>query len=71
MKKSTKKQWERVKNFNHQTFTVDDVITAECTLEPIVCIFCGSTEVTFNQQICDAHCANCGEWQKGEDYTIK
>ena len=46
-----------------KTYDVQDVINAGCNLEPIKCRFCGSTEVTFNQGIGDAHCAMCGEWQ--------
>ena len=44
-------------------YDVQDVINAECTLEPIKCRNCGSLEVTFNQYIGDAQCAMCGEWQ--------
>jgi len=43
--------------------TIFDVIEAQCTLEPIVCANCGSTEVTFNQGIGDGQCSDCGEWQ--------
>lgn len=49
-----------------QTYTVHDVITAECTLGPIKCMFCGSTEVEFNQAIGDAYCQQCGKWQQGD-----
>jgi len=44
-------------------YTVYDVIIAECNLEPIVCLNCGSEEVTYHQYIGDAYCANCGKWQ--------
>ena len=44
-------------------YTVYDVINAECTLEPMVCLFCGSHEVTFYQYVADAHCEVCGKWQ--------
>ena len=44
-------------------YTVNDVINAECTLSPMVCVYCGSNEVTFNQGIGDAFCSDCGEWQ--------
>lgn len=47
-------------------YDVQDVINAECTLEPIVCRFCGSEEVTFNQGIGDGYCATCGQWQGDE-----
>lgn len=46
---------------NH--YTVKDIITAECGLSPIVCVHCQSLEVTFDQKIHDAYCANCGQWQ--------
>lgn len=45
------------------TFTVHDVISAECNLEPLICLFCGYDEVTFFQYVGDAYCANCGRWQ--------
>jgi len=45
-------------------FTVHDVIKAGHTLEPLECLHCGHVgEVTFNQAIGDAHCAQCGQWQ--------
>jgi len=44
-------------------YDVQDVIDAECTLEPIKCRFCGSHEVTYNQYIGDACCSMCGKWQ--------
>ena len=43
--------------------TIFDVIEAQCTLEPIVCVHCGSTEVTFNQQLVNGQCADCGKDQ--------
>jgi len=46
-----------------ETYTVEDVIMAECNLEPIKCKFCGSLEVTYFQYIGDASCASCGKWQ--------
>ena len=49
-----------------RVITVHDVIFAECNLEPITCLFCNSQEVTFNQYIGDAYCADCGEWQLEE-----
>ena len=45
------------------TYNVQDVINAECTLEPLKCRFCGSFEVTFVQYLGDAQCAECGKWQ--------
>jgi ribosomal protein S27E len=44
-------------------FSVSEVREAECTLEPMKCIYCESLEVTFNQYVNDAYCAECGEWQ--------
>lgn len=44
-------------------FSVAKVRAAECTLEPMNCIYCGSLEVTFHQYVNDACCAECGEWQ--------
>ena len=46
-------------------YDVQDVINAECTLEPIKCRYCGSLEVDFNQYIGDAYCSHCGNWQLG------
>ena len=46
-----------------KTYTIHDVINAECTLEPMVCLFCGSTEVEFLQYGEDAQCGTCGKWQ--------
>ena len=46
--------------------TATDVVNAEFNLEPIYCVYCDSTEVTFLQYIGDAHCAACGEWQQKE-----
>lgn len=46
-----------------ETYTVYDVLQAEYTLEPLRCLFCGSTCVVFNQYIGDAYCEECGRWQ--------
>ena len=46
-----------------KTYDIQDVLNAGCTLEPLVCRNCGSTEVTFSQYVGDAQCANCGRWQ--------
>ncbi len=46
-----------------EQYTVYDMINAGCTLEPIVCLFCKSQEVMFDQYVGDALCTNCGEWQ--------
>jgi len=48
---------------NDKKYTVHDVILAECTLEPLTCLHCGSQEVIFAQYISDAYCADCGKWQ--------
>jgi hypothetical protein len=50
---------------DNMEYTVHDVIKAEHNLEPIVCLYCGSNEVTFHQYVCngDAYCADCGKWQ--------
>jgi len=47
-------------------YSVAEVRAAGYTLEPMKCIHCGSTEVTFNQYINDAYCADCGTWQDGD-----
>lgn len=44
-------------------FTVYDVINANYSLEPLVCLHCGSTEVVFLFGIGDAVCQECGLWQ--------
>lgn len=46
------------------TYTINDILKAGCTLDPLKCVHCQSLEVTFDQHIKDAYCANCGEWQK-------
>ena len=53
-----------------RVYDVQDVVDAECTLEPLVCRFCHSQEVTFYQYIGDAHCARCGRWQLEEEDGI-
>jgi ribosomal protein S27E len=47
-------------------FDIYDVRAAECTLSPIKCLACGSSEVTYHQYIGDAYCAACGTWQLEE-----
>lgn len=47
-------------------FTVYDVKKAGVNIEPLVCEYCCSTEVTYYQSIGDAYCAYCGEWQEKE-----
>ncbi len=46
------------------TYTAEDIFEAECNLEPLQCMKCGSLEVTYNQYIMDAFCADCGTWQE-------
>ena len=48
-------------------YTIHDILIAECTLEPLVCLHCGSLEVTFHQYLSDAYCGDCGRWQLEED----
>lgn len=50
-----------------KTYTVHDCIKAGYTLEPLGCLHCGSLEVTYHQDLDDAYCSNCGEWQIDED----
>ena len=50
-----------------KTYTVEQVISAECNLEPIECKFCHSLEVTYDQYIRDALCGDCGKWQIEDD----
>jgi len=47
--------------------SITDVLEAEYTLEPLVCVHCGSEEVTFDQYVGDAYCATCGRWQLEEE----
>ena len=49
------------------TYTIKDVQEAECNLEPLNCLHCDSTEVTYHQYIGDAYCSDCGEWQTLEN----
>ena len=51
-----------------KAYNVYDVMRAEISLEPMVCLFCGSSEVTYFQYQEDAHCGTCGKWQReGKD----
>ena len=49
------------------TYTVIDVKAAAITLEPLLCLCCGSQEVTYLQYLGDGQYACCGEWQTGEN----
>ena len=44
-------------------YSVQDVINAEINLEPLECVNCSSTEVTYHQYVGDAYCSDCGIWQ--------
>jgi hypothetical protein len=45
-------------------FTVEDVLEAGFTLEPIICKHCKSIgNVVFHQYIGDGYCEKCGKWQ--------
>ena len=44
-------------------YTVYDVLEAGYNLEPLICLNCGSDEVTYADIVSDAHCAHCGAWQ--------
>lgn len=64
-----KKTVEELRADSIGNYTVHDILNAEINLEPLICLACGSHEVTFHQYIGDAYCANCGKWQleiKGE-----
>ena len=50
-----------------KTYDVQDVINAECNVEPLECRYCGSLEVVYHQYIGDASCEECGEWQLEND----
>tara|TARA_R100001463_G_scaffold15141_7_gene39627 strand:- start:14681 stop:14866 length:186 start_codon:yes stop_codon:yes gene_type:complete len=52
---------------NNMTYTIKDVQEAECNLEPLNCLHCDSTEVTYHQYIGDGYCSDCGEWQTLEN----
>ena len=47
-------------------YDVQDIIDREYNLEPLECRYCHSLEVTFDQYIKDAYCAECGKWQLGK-----
>ena len=49
---------KKIKGYN-----VEDVLRAECNLEPLICKFCGSDAVIFNQYVGDGCCEKCGRWQ--------
>jgi len=52
-------------------YTIEDVWEAGCTLEPLACLDCGSTEVVFNQYLNDASCQSCGKWQKEDILDVR
>ena len=48
-------------------YDIQDIINAECNLEPIKCRYCSHIgEVTYYQYLNNAHCAKCGRWQLDE-----
>jgi len=44
-------------------YTVYDLQSARCQLEPMVCLHCKSTELWYDQRQGDAKCGTCGRWQ--------
>jgi transcription initiation factor TFIIIB Brf1 subunit/transcription initiation factor TFIIB len=50
---------------------VQDVVDLGYNLDDLKCRYCGSKEVTFNQGVGDAYCAECGEWQLKPDIDEK
>ena len=48
---------------DRRNYSVKDVQKAGYTLSPMKCKSCGSNEVTYNQGVGDAYCADCGNWQ--------
>ena len=50
-----------------RTYDVQDIIDAECNLEPLECRYCHSLEVVHHQYIGDACCQECGRWQLEEE----
>ncbi len=45
-------------------YDVQDVIDAECNLEPLKCRHCGHVgEVTYYDYAGDGYCGVCGRWQ--------
>ena len=49
---------------HYKSYTAQDVIAAEHSLEPLKCIHCGHIgEVTFLQYVGDGQCGICGKWQ--------
>jgi hypothetical protein len=48
-------------------YTVQDILNAECMLEPIICVHCDHIgEVTFLHHVGDGQCGMCGKWQMGD-----
>jgi len=50
-----------------ETYTIYDVLAAECNLWPLECVWCGSREVVVSIHQADAICQDCGRWQLDED----
>tara|TARA_R100001463_G_scaffold42546_8_gene89113 strand:+ start:3186 stop:3395 length:210 start_codon:yes stop_codon:yes gene_type:complete len=47
--------------------TTENIISAGYNLEPVHCVYCDSTEVTYHQYVGDGYCSECGEWQSEKD----
>ena len=58
--------YDRVEDKPKKEYQVEEILQAGYNLEPIVCQFCGSHEVVFDQYIGDAYCEACGRWQLGD-----
>lgn len=55
-----------------KSYTVFDVIRAECTLEPMICLHCGIVgETTYYATTGDACCEACGRWQLDEAEDVE
>tara|TARA_R110002051_G_C8465087_1_gene459046 strand:+ start:250 stop:426 length:177 start_codon:yes stop_codon:yes gene_type:complete len=39
----------------------------ETRTDYLKCIFCNSTELTYNANVMDSYCSECGKWQEGEE----
>ena len=61
------KDQELKKMMNKTKFYTEDVQKCGFNLEPLHCVYCESSEVTYHQYIGDGHCSDCGEWQTAKD----
>ena len=48
-------------------YTTKDVQQCGYNLDPLHCVYCESSEVTYHQYIGDGYCSDCGEWQTAKD----